>query len=87
MKLRLFLSSLVVAAGLFYGPPVLAEPAIPRQVAAYVGTYTNGKSKGIYRIVLDTATGQISEPALVAETPSPSFLAIHPNRHTLLAVN
>jgi 6-phosphogluconolactonase len=53
----------------------------------YVGTYTGAKSKGIYVSTLDAATGQLTAPKLAAETVSPSFLAIHPNRRFVYAVN
>jgi 6-phosphogluconolactonase len=53
----------------------------------YVGTSTGGKSKGIYRFPFDPATGTAGEVALAAETAQPSFLAIHPNRQFLYAVN
>ncbi len=52
----------------------------------FVGTYTDGKSKGIYRCEFDPATGKLSEPMLAVETPSPSFLAIDPSRRFLYAV-
>lgn len=52
----------------------------------YIGTYTRGKSKGIYRCEFDAATGKLSEPILAAETANPSFLAIHPNKRNLYAV-
>src|SRR5262245_5227872 len=38
----------------------------------YVGTYTGGPSKGIYRCDFDPATGKLTPPALAAETASPS---------------
>jgi 6-phosphogluconolactonase len=54
----------------------------------YVGTYTNsGKSQGIYRLEIDNETGRVSEPTLAAESPDPSFLAVHPTRRFLFAVN
>ena len=54
----------------------------------YFGTYTNNtKSRGIYVSRLDTATGALSAPELAAETPSPSFLAIHPAQNFLYAAN
>jgi 6-phosphogluconolactonase len=52
----------------------------------YVGTYTGGPSKGIYRFNLDPATGTLTNRALAAETTNPSFLAIHPNHRFLYAV-
>jgi 6-phosphogluconolactonase len=62
------------------------EPAKMTKVWVYLGTYTGGKSKGIYRCELDLATGKLSEPALAAETANPSFLAVHPNNRFLYAV-
>ncbi|HUA82696.1 MAG TPA: lactonase family protein [Bryobacteraceae bacterium] len=51
----------------------------------YIGTYTHGKSKGIY--LAHYAEGKLSGMELAAETESPSFLALHPNRRFLYAVN
>jgi 6-phosphogluconolactonase len=53
----------------------------------YFGTYTSAKSEGIYVSRLDLATGALAEPTLAAGTVSPSFLAVHPNRTFLYAVN
>jgi 6-phosphogluconolactonase len=52
----------------------------------YVGTYTGKDSKGVYRCEFDSATGKLSEPALVAETVNPTFLAVHPGGKFLYAV-
>ena len=56
---------------------------------AYIGTYTGAQSqsKGIYAFRFDTATGVIEELGLVAETPNPTFLALHPNGRFLYAAN
>ncbi len=53
----------------------------------YTGTYTRGPSKGIYLFRFDSATGKLSPAGLAAESSSPSFLAVHPNRRFLYAVN
>jgi 6-phosphogluconolactonase len=53
----------------------------------YIGTYTGQKSKGIYAYRFQGATGQLVPLGLVAETKNPSFLAVHPNRRFLYAVN
>ena len=53
----------------------------------YFGTYTNQASKGIYVCRLDSQTGALSAPDLAVDTPSPSFLAIHPTRDFLYAAN
>ena len=69
------------------GPnPSEGSARLDRPVRVYVGTYTNKASKGIYLMELDPKTGTLSEPKLAAETKSPSFLALHPNRKVLYAV-
>jgi 6-phosphogluconolactonase len=62
----------------------VAAPA-PKPVTVYVGTYTDGTSRGIYRFGFDTATGATTEPVLAGETKNPSFLALHPNGRFLYA--
>jgi len=57
-----------------------------KEFLVYVGTYTGPKSKGIYVSRLDIASGKLTAPELAAETASPSFLAVHPNRRFLYAV-
>lgn len=56
---------------------------------AYVGTYTQegSESKGIYVYRFNAATGALKPIGLAAETINPSFLAIHPNRRFIYAVN
>jgi 6-phosphogluconolactonase len=58
-----------------------------RSMLVYIGTYTGEKSKGIYVSRLDLAAGTLSAPVLAAESASPSFLAVHPTRDLLYAVN
>lgn len=53
----------------------------------YVGTYTREKSKGIYTFRFHAAGGNAGAVELAAETESPSFLAVHPNRRFLYAVS
>jgi 6-phosphogluconolactonase len=62
------------------------EAANTTKYWVYIGTYTAGKSKGIYRCEFDAATGKLSEPILAAEVANPSFLAIHPSNRYLYAV-
>jgi 6-phosphogluconolactonase len=62
-------------------------PAFSQDVTAYVGTYTRGKSKGIYAWRFSPASGKLTSLGLAAETSNPSFLAVHPNRRFLYAVN
>ena len=53
----------------------------------YIGTSTNGKSRGIYRFQFDPESGTAEAPVLAAETARPTFLAFHPTLHFLYAVN
>jgi 6-phosphogluconolactonase len=53
----------------------------------FVGTYTSEKSRGIYTCRFNPDSGQISVEGLAAETPNPTFLAIHPNKRFLYAAN
>src|SRR5216117_1967046 len=64
-----------------------ATPRIVKECLVYFGTYTGGKSKGIYVSRFDSANGRLSAPELAAESLSPSFLAIHPNQRFLYAAN
>ncbi|MGB2900235.1 MAG: lactonase family protein [Candidatus Acidiferrum sp.] len=58
------------------------------QYLVYVGTYTTKtESKGIYAFQFDPATGKMTAPALAAESPDPSFVAVHPDGKYLYAVN
>ena len=80
MRLRL-------VAGVCSRPRTLAWSAdAGRRV--WIGTYTEGtKSKGIYTGLFDDQTGALSTLSVAAETPNPSFVALHPNGKYLYAVN
>lgn len=57
------------------------------KMLVYIGTYTGTGSKGIHVFQMDMATGALAPASEGPETPSPSFLAIHPNHRFLYAVN
>ena len=83
---RLYLLSWVtIPVAITFASGVQARAADAYTV--YVGTYTGDKSKGIYAFDFNAATGKAGEVKLVAETPSPSFLALHPNGKVVYAVN
>jgi 6-phosphogluconolactonase len=63
-----------------------AGKAAGNPMIVYVGTYTGPKSKGIYTMRFDPATGRLTAPEVAAEVKNPSFLAIHPSRQFLYAV-
>lgn len=66
----------------------IASLAVQRAAAAngrfwvYVGT--NGNA--IHRLEFDATVGTLSSRGVAAETPRPSFLAIHPSKRSLYAV-
>jgi 6-phosphogluconolactonase len=55
----------------------------------FVGTFTNGRStsKGIYAYRWDAEKGTLLALGLAAETASPTYLALSPNRRYLYSVN
>jgi 6-phosphogluconolactonase len=66
----------------------LSLPSFAADKLIYIGTYTNGKtSKGIYLAQLDEETGNLKDVELAAESENPSFLAIHPKKRFVYAVN
>ena len=54
----------------------------------FVGTYTTKtESKGIYAYEFDADTGKLTPKGVAAETPDPSWVAVHPNGKFLYAAN
>jgi 6-phosphogluconolactonase len=52
-----------------------------------VGTYTSGKSKGIYSFRFDAETGALQPLAAPGETVNPSYLVVSPDEKFVYAVN
>jgi 6-phosphogluconolactonase len=82
-------SLLQLAAGL---PGVALLGQAPKQQPktewiAWIGTYPRGGSKGIYAYRFVPGEHKFTSLGLAIETPSPSFLAVHPNQQFLYAVN
>lgn len=53
----------------------------------FIGTYTDGESRGVYEANLNTSNGKLSFPVLAAQSNNPSFLALSADKRFLLAVN
>jgi 6-phosphogluconolactonase len=77
---------LVLAAAALATTAIAGPAGKTGPFTVYVGTYTDGTSRGIYRMTFDPSTGSLSEPVLAAETKNPSFLALHPSGRFLYAV-
>lgn len=66
--------------------PALAAPADSGKSLVFVGTYTGGKSQGIYSFRFDAGSGETTSLGLAAEVKNPSFLATAPTGRFLYAV-
>ena len=87
---RIFAFLVVLFAPLIpFSSAQTSQKAAPRgHYLAYVGTYTaKTNSKGIYVFRFDAATGQLSAGGVAAETPDPSWVAVHPSGKFLYAAN
>jgi 6-phosphogluconolactonase len=51
----------------------------------WIGTQ-GGESRGVYRATLNLDSGDLSQPKLAAELPSPGFVAVHPNGQRLYSL-
>ena len=84
---RIAIAMLIGLVASAEAPAQGVEGSNPSKMRVYVGTYTGPKSKGIYLFDFDPATGSMTSKGVAAETPSPSFLAIHPSKKYLFAAN
>jgi 6-phosphogluconolactonase len=57
-----------------------------KKFTGYIGTYTKGKSEGIYSFTLDTLTLKISDIQLAAKIDNPTYLTISQNKQYLYSV-
>src|ERR1700741_68999 len=65
-----------------------AKPAATKRYLVYVGTYTTKTaSKGIYAFRYDANSGKLTPIGVAAETPDPSWVAVHPSGKFLYAAN
>ena len=80
-----FAFSAVLMLGL--AAPGYAESPSGGKYWVYVGTYTGPKSKGVYRLEFDAATGKAGGLELAGTAVNPSFLAIAPSGKFVYAVS
>ena len=79
--------SLAVAAGADLALAPLFRANRNQEMLVYVGTYTTGKSEGIYLYRLDLSSGELKQVAITRRVVNPSYLTLSPNRRFLYAVN
>jgi 6-phosphogluconolactonase len=64
------------------------EPSATNRYLGFIGTYTNKtESKGIYAFEFDPNSGKLKILGLAAQTPDPSWVAIHPTGKFAYAAN
>lgn len=63
----------------------LTLPVPQRELLLYVGTYTRGKSEGIYVYRMNPVNGELKKVS-TAKAVNPSFLTIEPRRRFLYAI-
>ncbi len=69
-------------------PDQLVDPSPAANARTlFVGTQTGGASKGIYAYTWDHESGTLGRQSLAAETPSPTYITLAPDRHFLFAAN
>jgi 6-phosphogluconolactonase len=78
-------AGMAILLALGWAAAPLGQPA--GGMLVYIGTYTGEKSKGIHAFRFDPSTGALTTVGLVARTPSPSWLALHPSGRFLFAAN
>jgi 6-phosphogluconolactonase (cycloisomerase 2 family) len=81
----------VVAHSALRGAPLHAQQTTGK-LRAYVGTYTtatdgSGNGEGIYLFDVDAQAGELVNRRLIAKTPNPSWISIHPSKKYLYAIN
>jgi 6-phosphogluconolactonase len=77
------------AAALAHSIPAAAQDRSKKggESLLYVGTYTSGKSEGIYVYRMNSDSGELKHATTVKGVSNPSFLAIDPRRRFLYAAN
>jgi 6-phosphogluconolactonase len=85
-------AALATARGVPAAMLARAAPAPAKRTLAYAGAYTGAvgagsNGEGIYLFDVDSASGELLHRRLAAQTPSPSWIAIHPSHRFLYAVN
>lgn len=89
MTRRIFALSLLIVSLIFSAAGQSTDTqAANHKYLVFVGTYTTKtESKGIYAYEFDADTGKLTPKGVAAETPDPSWVAVHPNGKFLYAAN
>lgn len=66
---------------------ILSQWLFAQDYYLFVGTYTSGKSKGIYVYRFNSQTGEAQWVSNTDSSNNPAFLAVSPNGKFLYAIN
>jgi 6-phosphogluconolactonase len=84
-------AAIVVGLGVLWTSALSpAQPAAeqsPKELLLYVGTYTYGKSEGIYVYRMDLSSGALKFASVAKGVVNPSFLAFDPTKRYLYSVS
>jgi 6-phosphogluconolactonase len=69
------------------GSAAATQPATPPELLVYVGTYTTGKSEGIYLYRLRLSSGELQRVGVTKGVLNPSYLALERGGRYLYSVN
>lgn len=61
--------------------------AVSREILTYVGTYTRGKSEGIYCYRMNPESGALTYVGVTGGVENPSFVVLHPEGRLLYSVS
>lgn len=81
-------SRLLFCCAVFF-MPMLTDPAadcVAKEIDVWIGTSSARPSEGVYHCRLNTVSGRLSKPELVARVGGPGFLAMHPSGEHVYAV-
>lgn len=85
MKQFIFLLITIIMAGTT--SIVQAQVKNREEWNLFIGTYTKGKSEGIYTYTFNSTTGDFSEKSVAGGIKNPSFLALSPDKKYLYAIH
>ena len=80
------------ASAFALAPSAFATTAPAKVQFAYAATYTSAPDgsahgEGIYLLAVNSQTSELAQMRLVARTPNPSWISIHPSRKYLYTIN
>ncbi|MDP2898259.1 MAG: lactonase family protein, partial [bacterium] len=90
-KLGLRAVAVVIGLGALWTFPLFAAQPTgeqkPKELLLYIGTYTFGKSEGIYVYRMDLSSGVLKFASVAKGVVNPSFLAFDPTKRYLYSVS